>query len=144
MKSIFETVINIPQARLAELYANPENSTKWMLDVERYEPVSGSPGMPGFKFRLIPKKGKMIFTATIISKNLPSEIKLNLDASTVNVLVTGKFIALAPDKTKFISAEVFNFKGIFNKIFGFAAQGAIRKAHHKHMNDFIEFAMTRH
>jgi len=142
MKSIFESEINIPQARLAELYANPENSTKWMLDVERYEPVSGSPGMPGFKFRLIPKKGKMIFTATIISKNLPSEIKLNLDASNVNVIVTGKFISLPTGKTRFISEEVFTFKGIFNKLFGLLAQSVVRKAHHKHMNDFIEFART--
>src|ERR1043166_4936598 len=142
MKSIFETEINIPQTRLAELYANPENSTKWMLDVERYEPISGIPGMPGFKFRLVPKKGKMIFTATIISKNLPSEIKLNLDASNVNVVVTGKFISLPAGKTRFISEEVFTFKGIFNKIFGFLAQSAVRNAHHKHMNDFIEFART--
>jgi hypothetical protein len=140
MKSIFETEVNIPHTKLAELYANPENSIKWMLDLEKYEPISGKPGMPGSKYRLIPRKGNMIFTATVISSDLPAEIKLNLESNNVNVLVTAKFIALSPEKTKFISEEVFIFKGIFHKVFGFLAQSAVRKAHHKHMNDFIEFA----
>ncbi|MGZ4053315.1 MAG: SRPBCC family protein [Bacteroidia bacterium] len=142
MKSIFETEINMSQAKLAELYANPENNIKWMLDLEKYEPISGMPGMPGSKYRLIPKKGNMIFTATVISRDLPNELKLNLEASNVNVLVTGKFIALSPEKTKFISEEVFTFKGIFNKIFGFLAQSLVKKTHNKHMKDFKEFAKS--
>ena len=142
MKSIFEAKINIPQAKLAELYANPENNIKWMSDIERYEPISGTPGMPGSKYRLVPKKGNMVFTTTVISRDLPTELRLNLDGSNVSVLVTGTFIALSPEKTKFISEEVFTFKGIFNKMFGLLAQSAVRKAHHKHMNDFKEFAMT--
>jgi hypothetical protein len=140
MKSIFETEINIPQARIAELYSNPENAIKWMSDIERYEPISGKTGMPGYKYRLIPKKGNMIFTATVISRDLPDEVSLNLEASNVNVLVTGKFIPVSSGKTKFISEEIFTFKGLFNKMFGFLAQGVIRKAHHKHMDDFMRFA----
>ena len=141
MKSVFETEVDIPQARLAELYANPENNIKWMPDVEKYEPISGTPGMVGSKYKLIPKKGNLVFTVTVISRNLPNEIRLHLEASSVNVLVVGKFIALSSEKTKFLSEEIFTFKG-FNKLFGFFAQGAVRKAHHKHMNSFKEFAMS--
>ena len=142
MKSIFETEINIPREKLSELYADPENIIKWMSDIEKYEPISGTPGMPGSKYYLIPKKGNMVFTATVLNRDLPDEIRLNLEASNVDVLVTGKFIALSPDMTKFISQEIFTFKGLFNKMFGFLAQSAIGKAHHKHMKDFIEFAKT--
>jgi hypothetical protein len=142
MKSIYETELNISQAKAAELYANPENSTKWMSDIKKYEPLSGRPGTRGSKFRLIPKKGKMIFTATILSRELPKKVQLKLEASNVNVLVTGKFTALSHEKTKFVSEEEFTFKGIFNKLFGLLARSGIKKAHHKHMDAFKKFAST--
>jgi len=142
MKSIFEAEIDVPQAKLAKFYANPENNIKWMVDLERCEFISGELGMPGSKYRLVPKKGNMIFTATVISKDLPNESVLILEAPSVNVLVTGKFIALSHEKTKFISEEIFTFKGLFNKAFGFLASAAVKKAHYKHMNDFKQIVKT--
>ncbi len=142
MKSIFETEINIPQAKLAEFYANPENNVKWMDDLERCEYISGKVGMPGSKYRFIPKKGTMVFTATVLTRDIPNELQLILESPTVDVLVTAKFIALSPEKTKFISEEVFTFKGFFNKAFGFLAKGAIKKAHHKHMEDLKKYVIT--
>jgi hypothetical protein len=136
MKSIFETEINVPRAKLAEFYANPQNNVKWMEDLERSEYISGELGMPGSKYRFIPKKGTMVFTATVITRDIPNELQLILESPTVDVLVTAKFIVLSPEKTKFISEEVFTFKGFFNKAFGFLAKGAVTKAHHKHMEDF--------
>jgi hypothetical protein len=87
MRSIIELEINVPQAKLAELLADPENNTKWMDDIERYEPISGPPGMPGSKYRLVPKTGKMLFTATVVGRDLPDESRLILEASNVVVSV---------------------------------------------------------
>jgi len=143
MKSVFEYDINIPREKLARLYANPDNNIKWMHDLKKLEPISGKTGQPGFRYRLIPKEGNMIFDATVVSRNLPDELKLNLEGSKTNVFVTGKFIALSRDKTKFISEEVFTFRGFFNKISGFLSRRAIKKAHQTHMNDFIKFAITK-
>jgi hypothetical protein len=142
MKSIFEAEINIPQAKLAEFYANPENNVKWMVDLERVEFISGELGMPNSKYRLIPKKGNMVFIATVLSRDLPNESKLFLESPSVDVLVIAKFIALSPEKTKFISEEIFTFKGFLNKAFGFLAKGAVKKAHHRHMKDFKEISIT--
>jgi hypothetical protein len=142
MKSIFETEINVPQAKLAEFYTNPENNVKWMEDLERCEFIGGELGVPGSRYKFIPKKGNMVFVATIISRDLPNEAKLILESKNVDVLVTAKFIAISPERTKFISEEIFTFKGLFNKAFGFIAQGAVKKAHHKHMKDFEQFIMT--
>ena len=74
MKDIVVVEIDAPQERVAALYADPENTTKWMDDVERYEPLSGEQGMPGSTYRLIPKQGSMVFTATVVKRNLPSEL----------------------------------------------------------------------
>ena len=142
MKSIFETEINVPHIKLAEFYANPENNVKWMVDLERCEFISGELGTPGSKYKFIPKKGNMVFVATVISKDLPNESKLILESKNVDVLVTAKFIAISPERTKFISEEIFTFKGLFNKAFGFLAKGLVKKAHHKHMKDFKQIVMT--
>jgi hypothetical protein len=140
MKSIVELEINVHQARLAELFADPENNTKWMDDLDRYEPMSGTPGMPGSKYRLIPKTGSMIFIVTVIARDLPDESRLILEASNVEISVSVRFVALSPEETKLISEEVFSFKGIFNKVFGFVAQRTIRNAHRRHMEAFKRFA----
>ena len=98
--------------------------------------------MPNSKYRLIPKKGNMVFIATVLSRDLPNESKLFLESPSVDVLVIAKFIALSPEKTKFISEEIFTFKGFLNKAFGFLAKGAVKKAHHRHMKDFKEISIT--
>lgn len=143
MTSVIELDINGPQERVAAIYADPDNSTKWMDDLQRYEPISGIPGTPGSTYRLVPKTGKMVFVATVIARKLPTEVRLKLDASSVAVSVTGTFAALSPDRTRLISEEVFRFKGPFHKLFGFAARRTIRKAHRRHMEAFKRFAEQR-
>lgn len=138
MKSTFETEIDAPQATVAELYSNPDNNVKWMHDLKVCERISGIPGKPGSKYRLIPKKGKYEFVATVVEKK-PDHHKLRMEAPTVDVMVTGKFIALSPKKTKFISEEVFTFKGIFNKVFGLLATSSVKKVHNRHMKAFKKF-----
>ena len=140
MKSVIELEINVPRAKLAELFADPKNNTKWMDDLERYEPLSGTPGRPGSKYCLVPKTGDMVFIATVIARDLPHESRLILESSKVVVSVTDKFVALSSEKTKLISEEVFSFKGLFNKIYGFLVQRAIKNAHRRHMEGFKCFA----
>jgi hypothetical protein len=140
MKSVIEIEINAPQDRIVAVFANPEHVTKWMDDVDRYEPISGEPGTPGSKYRLVPKKGSMIFVATMLPRRQPNELRLELDTSSVTVSVTGIFAALSPSRTRLVSEEVFSFKGLFNKIFGFLATKAIRRAHRRHMDAFKRFA----
>lgn len=140
MKSFIELEIDVPQARVAKLFADPQQNTKWMDDVDRVETISGQLGMPGSKYRLVPKKGRMVFVATVISRNLPTESRLSLEASNVTVSVKGTFVALSSDRTRLTSKEVFSFKGPFNKVFGFLARGAIKDAHRQHMEAFKCFA----
>jgi hypothetical protein len=143
MKSVVELDVSVPQRRLSELFLNSELSTEWMDDVERYEAISSEPGMPGSKYRLVPKSGSMVFVATVISRSLPSEASLQLDTSSVTVSVTGRFVPLSPDRTRLLSEEVFRFKGLYNKLLCYLARGAITKAHRRHMEAFKRFAKSR-
>ena len=61
VKSIVVAEIHVPQVRLANLYADPKQNSKWMDDIERIDPISGELGLPGSKYRLVPKKGDSAF-----------------------------------------------------------------------------------
>jgi len=140
VKSMVELDINRSQERVATLFADPANNPKWMDDLARYEPLSGEPGTPGSTYRLVPKTGEMIFHATVVSRDLPREIRLSLDASNVTVSITARFLQLSAANTHLISEEEFSFKGVLGKLVGFFAQGSIRKAHRRHMEAFKRFA----
>ncbi len=111
MKSVIELKIDAPLERIAALFADPQQNTKWMDDVERVEPISGQLGMPGSQYRLVPKKGNMVFVATVLSRNLPTEYQLILEASSATVSVKGTLVALSSDRTRLISEEVFSSRG---------------------------------
>src|ERR1051325_732599 len=72
MKSVVELEIAAPQARVATLLADPQHAPRWMNDVARYEPLEGTPGMPGSRYRLVPKKGSRTFVATVLTRDLPT------------------------------------------------------------------------
>jgi hypothetical protein len=111
-----------------------------MDDVDRVEAVSGELGMPGCKYRLVPKTGNRVFVAMLTARNLPAEAHLNLEASNVTVSVKGTFVGISSDKTRLRSEEVFSFKGLLNKIVGLLAQRSIKRAHRRHMEAFKRFA----
>ena len=144
MKSIVELDIEAPRGEVAALYGDPSHSTSWMDDVERYEPLSGAPGMPGSTYRLVPKRGDMIFIATVLSRDLPREVRLRLDAARATVLVTGTLSELPAGRTQLVSEEIFEFKGFWNGVLGLLAQPAIRRAHRRHMEAFKQFAERKY
>src|SRR6266571_7190749 len=142
MKSTVTVEINLPREKVDDLFTDPRNSTLWMNDVDRIEVVSGQLGMPGSKYRLVPRKGNMVFVATVLSRDLPNEARLVLDSPNVVVSVTGTFQSHTANRTLLISNEVFRFKGAISAIFGFFEQIAIRKAHRRHIEAFKAFAET--
>ena len=139
MKSIVQVEINAPISEVARLFADPRNSPKWMLDLDRYEPISGEPGEIGSTYRLVPKRGDMIFLATVIRRDLPHDLCLHLSGASVDVTVTGRLTALSPTKTRLVSEEVFEFKGLLFSILSVFAGKTIRSVHRQHIEDFKRF-----
>jgi hypothetical protein len=140
MKSIVEFDVQAPRDKVAVLFADPDNNCKWMHDLARCEPIAGSPGMPGSTYRLVPKKGERVFVATVLSRDLPEEMRLRLDGKDVVVSITDRFHATAPGVTTIRSEEEFQFKSIVGRVFGFIAQRSIKTAHRDHMESFKKFA----
>jgi len=82
----------------------------------------------------------MIFMATVIANELPNESRLRLDADNVTVAITARYVAIAAERSRLVSEEVFTFKGLLPKVGGFLARGAIHRAHRRHMEAFKRFA----
>ncbi len=139
MKDVVEIDIAAPLQKVAELFAAPARAPEWMDDMQ-YEPLSGEPGVPGSKYRLAQRDGKMNFVATVLARDLPRSFETLLDAPDFSVHVTGTFAALSPQSTRLTSREVFRFKSLFQRLFALFARPAIRKAHRKQMESFKQFA----
>jgi hypothetical protein len=88
----------------------------------------------------VPKEGEMIFVATVVERNLPDELRLHLEAADVDVEGRGTFFSLSPTRTKFISEEVFTFKGAEAETVSPAVENDIKTAHRRHIEDFKRFA----
>lgn len=143
MRSVIDLNIQAPRDSVAALFADPMNNPKWMDDVERCEPIAGVPGLPGATYRMVPKSGNRVFVATVLSRDLPKEIRLQLDASDVTVWITDRFSALSERATRLVSEEDFRFKSALSRLLGFLATPLIRRAHRRHMISFKRFAEDR-
>jgi len=142
-RNVVEVDILVPPARLAGLFADPMQFPRWMHDMARIEPVSGELGMPGSRFRMVPKRGDMVFVATVLGRNLPSEVDLNLDAEKVAILTKALFQPLSPERTRLRHEQVFSFKGFLGRLFGRLSRAAMHKAQRRHMEGFKRFAEER-
>jgi len=142
MKYTYETEINAPIEKVTGLAGNPDNRKKWMQGLESDEHLSGTPGVPGAKSRLVFKTGNVTITmiGTVTSRNLPDELSETFEASNVLTIVKNRFVALSPQKTKYVSEQEFRFKGIFNKVVGFLLQGEFKKQTREHTEGFKRFA----
>lgn len=141
MKYTVETEINLPIARVVELFDDPENLKHWQPGLVSFEPISGTPGQPGAKSRLKYKMDKrdieMIETITV--RNLPDEFSGTYEAKGVFSIVKNYFRPVSDNKTKYINENEFQFKG-FMKLIGFLMPGAFRKESEKYLLQFKEFA----
>ena len=142
MRSVVDLNIQGPRDAVAALFADPMNIPKWMDDIDRCEPISGTPGFPGSTYRMVPKSGNRVFVVTVLSRDLPTEVRLQLDASDVTVRITDRFSALRRT-ARLMSEEQFRFKSALGRLLGFLAQPLIGRAHRRHMVSFKRFAEDR-
>jgi hypothetical protein len=140
MRDVVHVEIRAPQETVAELFSDPAQSTGWMEDLERYEPITGAPGFPGSTYRLVSKSGNMDFVATVVSRELPNHVNLVLESPVVHVSIDAAFKRAPSGATRLVSTEDFRFKSFFGKLTSVFAKPAIHAAHQKQMDAFKRFA----
>ena len=140
MKDVVIVNINAPKRKVAALLADPSKHPDWRADIARYEPVSGEPGQPGSKYRLIPKRGGFLFTGTVQRRSLPNRLRVTLESPTTTFELRGTLTSLPGDRTQLVSEEVISFKGVWSKTVGLLTGPSFRKTHRQNIEAFKKLA----
>lgn len=141
MKYTTQIDINKPVGEVVALFDNADNLPKWMKGLQSFEHLSGTPGQPGAKSKLVFQMGKrrMEMIETITVHNLPEEFSGIYEVNGVVNTVKNKFVSIPRNKTRYIAEHEFKFAG-FMKIIGWLAPGMFKKQSMKYLEDFKNFA----
>ncbi|MFT4831575.1 MAG: carbon monoxide dehydrogenase subunit G [Psychroserpens sp.] len=141
MKYTVSIDIDKPIDKVIELFDNPDNLKAWMEGLQSFEHLSGTPGQVGARSKLKFKMGKrdveMIETVTV--RKLPQEFSGTYEAEGVFNIVKNKFVKLTDTRTKYISEQEFEFKGMM-KIVAFLMPWAFKKQSMKSLKAFKHYA----
>jgi hypothetical protein len=141
MKYETELVIDLPLARVIELFDSTENMYKWQPGLKGHEHLEGEPGKQGAKMKLRYEQGARTIDMieTIVEHEPPETFAATYTAKNVYNLVHNRFTEEGPDKTRWYVENEFRFKGMMALMSVFM-RGAIAKQTLKDMNAFKEFA----
>ena len=119
-----ETEIDLPRERVIGLFDNTENLKRWQRGLQVFEPLEGEPGQPGARSRMVFQMGKrkLEIVETITERDLPDAFAGTYDTKGVHNVVNNRFVAVTPEKTRWISENEFRFSG-FMKIVEFLNSG---------------------
>ena len=141
MEYTTEVIIDLPRSRVIELFDDADNLKKWQPGLQNMEHVSGEPGQPGAKTRLVYDEGgrTMEMVETIVQNDLPERFVVTYEAKNVYNLMDNIFHETADGKTRWVSDTEFRFSG-FMAIMALFMRGAFPKETLKSMNLFKAFA----
>lgn len=142
MKYETEVIVNLPRERVIALFDSTENLEKWQDGLKSSEHLSGDPGQPGAKMKLVyDNNGREIeMIETITHRNLPDEFHGTYEADGVYNVMENYFYAEGPEKTRWKAISEFQFSGFMMKAMGFLMPGMFRKQTKKTMEAFKQFA----
>lgn len=135
-------VINLPRDKVIALFDEVNNLPKWQKGLKRFEPLEGSPGMPGAKSRLTYQMGKrkLVMIETITRRELPDRFDGTYETEGVYNTVENRFSELGPDRTLWESHNIFQFASLPMKFMSWLMPGLFRRQSQKYAEDFKAFA----
>ncbi len=136
-----EIIINLPRTRVIELFDSFDNLKKWQEGLISYDHLSGEPGEPGAKTRLLYNMGRrrMEMIETIIERNLPDEFSATYDASGVHNIVRNNFYDEG-EQTRWVLDSDFQFRSYMRIVSLFIPNSSFRNQTRSSMESFKRFA----
>jgi len=136
-----EVYINLPRGRVIELFDSFENLKKWQEGLVSFEHISGDPGQPGTKTRLLYDMGRrrMEMIETIIKRDLPDEFSGIYDASGVHNIVRNYFYDEG-ERTRWALDSEFQFRSFMRIMSLFIPGRRFREQTRSSMESFKRFA----
>lgn len=137
--------IEVPLDKLVALFDDPVNLKKWQPDLVSFEAISGTPGHPGARSRLVYQMGKrrveMIETITL--RSLPAAFNGQYETKGIHHEIRNRFEALSPTSSRWTADNEFRFDSFGMRAFAALLPGVFRKQSLKFMERFKNFAESR-
>lgn len=142
MKYTNEVEIDLPLATVIKLLYNPENMKHWQPGLIKYEILTEKTGEVGSKIKLNFQMGKrqVEMIETITKKELPDIFQVTYDTQWVHNIVVNRFVAIAENKTRWITENEYQFTGLMMKMMGLVMPGSFKKQSQIYLDKFKEFA----
>lgn len=136
--------IDLPLEKVVEKFRNTENYYDWMKGLKKLENIKGQPGEEGSETYLHFDTGKrkMKMLEKVLKSDLPETYLVSYEVNGVYNEVNNHFESLGPDKTRYTTNNLFQFKGVM-KIMAFLMRGAFKKQSLKYLNDFKKFVENK-
>jgi hypothetical protein len=140
MKYSVSIDINAPLDEVVKRFDNPDLMKEWMNGLVSFEHLSGEPGQPGAKSRLVFQMGKrrIEMTETVLVRDLPARFDGSYEAGGVYNEVGNSFKEIDENTTRYETTQYFRFTGGM-KIIGWLFPGAFKKQSMKYLQDFKAF-----
>jgi len=142
MHFVCDLEIGVPRERVIELFDDPSNLPKWQPDLLRFEHVSGVPGQPQAKSRLVYKAGKGEFELieTITERKLPDVFSGTYESKFGCTTIQNQFLDQG-QSTRWISDTHFVGRGLM-RVLSVLMRGMMRKQTMQVVQNFKKFAET--
>ena len=139
-----EIVVDVPRTRFIELFDDPDNLPKWQEGLISFEPIHGTPGMPGAQSRLTYRRGRgtMEMIETVTRRDLPYAFEGTYDAKGVHSITRNEFHEAGPGATRWVAHNEFEFSGVM-KVVGLVLGRTFPKQSHAFMVAFKSFAESQ-
>jgi hypothetical protein len=134
--------IDLPRDRVIALFDDPDNLFKWQTGLQSFERLSGEPGQPGAKAKLVFLNGKqrIELIETVTQRNLPDEFNGTYEWPGGKNTLRNRFIEAGPHRTIWESTCAYQFSSPMLKMMGFFFPGMFRKQNLKFLRNFKDFA----
>ena len=142
MKYTSEVVIDLPRERVIKLFDNGDTLTKLQEGLQSYEHVSGEPGQPGAKSRLVfDRRGRRFeMIETIIERNLPDEFSGTYETESGWNLIKNRFVEEGPDRTRWIAETEYRSSDLMMKLMTIFLRPMFTSTTLKRLREFKAFA----
>lgn len=133
--------IAVPRQRVVELFDDPDNLFHWQDGFQSFEHLSGTPGQPGARSKLVYKAGRHVIELyeTVVQRNLPDEFNGFYEWSGGRNSLDNRFIELGSQRTRWESTCSYEFSSWFMKLMGLLRPGMFRKQNLQFMENFKAF-----
>lgn len=133
--------IALPRDRVIALFDDPDNLCKWQAGLQSFTHLSGQPGQPGARSKLVFRNGKQTIELieTVTDRNLPDEFNGTYEWNGGKNTLRNRFLELGPNRTRWESTCEYQFTSWMLKLMGLFAPGMFRKQNRKFLENFKAF-----